>query len=56
MGALLLLVVAVNLGQESGAFSELGCEHTVDPLLGLLLSPQHLKKTAEQFMISQFID
>lgn len=36
-------VVVVNLGQELRAVSELGREHTVDLLLGLLLPPQNLQ-------------
>lgn len=48
MKCLLLLVQftgwlgVMNLGQQSGALSELSCKHAEDPLLGLLLSLQNL--------------
>lgn len=38
------LVAVIKLGEEPGALSELSCEHTVDPLLDLLLSPQNLEE------------
>lgn len=40
------LVTVVYLGQQSDALSEVCCERTLGPLLGLLLSPQHLRKPA----------
>lgn len=46
------LVTVMHFGQKSDALCEVGHEHTVDPLLGMLFSSQDLGNPAQICMVN----